>query len=236
MLNPTIITITARGLLGRRRSLLLLPLPMVLLFIAFLARSRGQLEAEDIVTALGLTTIVPLTALIVGTAVLGSEMEDGSVVHILAKPISRLSVIASKWLVAAAVSAVVSAVPIYAATVLIVGEANSLAVGMIVGAIAGSVLYSAVFVAVSAMTKRAVVFGLAYLLLWEGFVTSALTGTRILSIRQYVMRYVDWFTTSPFVDAYLSLSTTIIMSLLVLGVALWQGTDRLRSFKLTGTL
>lgn len=236
MLNLTIITITARGLLGRRRSLLLLPLPAVLLFIAFLARSRGQADAEDIVTALGLTTIVPLTALIVGTAVLGSEMEDGSVVHILAKPISRLSVIASKWLVAAAVSAVVSAVPIYVATVLIVGEANSLAVGMTVGAIAGSVLYSAVFVAVSAMTKRAVVFGLAYLLLWEGFLTSALRGTRSFSIRQYVMRYVDWFTTSPFVDAYLSLSTTIIMSLLVLGVALWQGTDRLRSFQLTGTL
>lgn len=232
-MNATIIAITARGLLGRRRSLLLLPLPAVLIFVAIIAASHGQSTAEDIVAVLGLATLLPLTALIVGTAVLGAEMEDGSIVHLLAKPIGRLEVVVSKWVVAATVTALVCAIPIYVATWLIIGERHSLADGMLAGALAGSVLYSAVFVALSAITKRAVVFGLLYLLLWEGFLTTVLSGTRVLSVRHYITQYVDAVTTSPFVDAYLSLPTAVIMGLIVLVLALWQGTDRLRSYRLS---
>ena len=45
--------------------------------------------------------VLPLTALIIGTSVLGAEIEDGSIVHLLATPVRRASVIASKYLVAA---------------------------------------------------------------------------------------------------------------------------------------
>jgi ABC-2 type transport system permease protein len=232
-MNPTIIAITVRGLLGRRRSLLLLPLPAVLIFVAIIAAGHGQSTARDLVGVLGLATVLPLTALIVGTAVLGAEMDDGSVVHLLSKPVRRLEIIVSKWLIAAVVTALVCAVPIYIATWIVIGEWHSMVNGMLVGALAGSVIYSAVFVALSAFTRRAVVFGLLYLLLWEGFLTSALAGTRMLSVREYVERYVDATTTSPYLDAYLSLPVTIVMSMIVLALALWQGTDRLRSYRIS---
>ena len=40
-MNPTIAWITARGLFGRRRFLLLLPLPLLLVGLAVLGRSAG---------------------------------------------------------------------------------------------------------------------------------------------------------------------------------------------------
>jgi ABC-2 type transport system permease protein len=58
---------------------------------------------------------------------------------------------------------------------------------MALGALLASVLYGTVFVTLSVLTGRALVIGLGYLLLWEGFVTSVLPGTQVLSIREYAM-------------------------------------------------
>ena len=44
--------------------------------------------------------LLPLTALIIGTSVLGAEVDDGSIVHLLATPVSRTSVILTKFAVA----------------------------------------------------------------------------------------------------------------------------------------
>jgi ABC-2 type transport system permease protein len=229
-MNGTIISITLRGLLGRRRALLLIPLPLVVIGIGLLARDSTQAEAVDILNGLGLSTVLPLTALILGTAVLGSEMEDGNLVHLLSKPISRAEILLSKLLVAVVATVLVGAVPILIAGILMTGSYSSIARGFFVGALAGSVLYPAIFVALSAVTKRAVVFGLVYLLLWEGVLGTWLRGTRMLSVRHYLLQFADAASTSPFIDADVSFVTSVIMSAVLLGLAVWFGTDRLRSY------
>ena len=231
-MNGTIISITLRGLLGRRRALLLIPLPLVVIGVGLLARDSTQAEAVDILNGLGLSTVLPLTALILGTAVLGSEMEDGNLVHLLAKPISRAEILLSKLLVAVVATVLVGAVPILIAGILMTGSYSSIAQGFFVGALAGSVLYPAIFVALSAVTKRAVVFGLVYLLLWEGVLGTWLRGTRILSVRHYLLQFADAASTSPFISADVSFATSVIMSAIVLGLAIWFGTDRLRSYNM----
>ena len=45
----------------------------------------------------------------------------------------------------------------------------------------GALEYSAVFVALSLVTSRALVFGLAYVLIWEGVVAGLFAGTRTFS-------------------------------------------------------
>lgn len=229
-MNPTIVSITVRGLLGRRRALLLIPLPLVVIGIGFLARDAGQAKAVDILDVLGLSAVLPLTALILGTAVLGSEMEDGNLVHLLAKPIPRAEILLSKLAVAVAATVLAGAVPILIAGVLITGSYGSIAQGFFVAALAGSVLYPTIFVALSAATKRAVVFGLVYLLLWEGVLGTWLRGTRVLSVRHYLLQYADAASSSPFIDADVPFATALIMSLILLGLAGWFGTDRLRSY------
>ena len=229
-MNGTIISITLRGLLGRRRALLLIPLPLVVIGIGLLARDSTQDTVVDILYGLGLSTVLPLTALILGTAVLGSEMEDGNLVHLLAKPISRAEILLSKLLVAVFVTVLVGAVPILIAAILMTGSYSSIAQGFFVAALAGSVLYPAIFVALSAITKRAVIFGLVYLLLWEGVLGTWLRGTRMLSVRHYLLQFADAVSTSPFIDADVSLATSVVMSAILLGLAVWFGADRLRSY------
>ncbi len=51
-------------------------------------------------------------------------------------------------------------------------------------ALLGGIAYTTVFLALSTVTSRALVIGLAYTLIWEGVVTDLLAGTRFLSIRQ----------------------------------------------------
>ncbi|MFD0820555.1 ABC transporter permease, partial [Micromonospora zhanjiangensis] len=120
-MNATIAWITARGLFGRRRVLLLLPLPVLLVGLAVVARTAGvdgAQWAQPVLVGLGLGVVLPVIALIVGTGVLGSEIDDGTIVHILTKPLPRWQIVLPKLAVAAGVTALTAALPLYVAGVL----------------------------------------------------------------------------------------------------------------------
>ena len=117
----TISWITARGLFGRRRFLLLLPLPVLLVGLAVMSRSFGVAASnwgQPVLVGLGLAVVLPVVALIVGTGVLGSEIDDGTIVHILTKPLPRWQIVLPKLAVATGVTVSTVAVPLYVAAVL----------------------------------------------------------------------------------------------------------------------
>ena len=51
-------------------------------------------------------------------------------------------------------------------------------------ALVGGSAYAAAFVTLSVFTSRALLLGLAYVLIWEGVLSGLLAGTKFLSIRQ----------------------------------------------------
>ena len=55
----------------------------------------------------------------------------------------------------------------------------------------GALEYTAVFLALSLVTSRALIIGLAYVVVWEGVVAGLFAGTRILSIRQHALAVAD---------------------------------------------
>src|SRR5690348_3888181 len=113
-MNATIAWITARGLFGRRRFLLLIPLPVILLAVAALGRGSNvgaDVWAPPVILGLGFGAVLPVIALIVGTGVLGSEIDDGTLTHILAKPLPRSEIVLTKLGVAAGISAAIAGVP-----------------------------------------------------------------------------------------------------------------------------
>src|SRR3954471_22448495 len=156
-MNLTIASITLRGLFGRRRFLLLLPLPVLLVGLAVLSESVGA-KPEDwvfpVVAQLGLAVVLPVMTLIIGTGVLGSEIDDGTIVHILAKPLPRREIILAKLLVSWLVSWVVSGVPL--AVCGFIAGSGGLALGLFVGAGLGALAYSAIFLLLSLLTRRPV--------------------------------------------------------------------------------
>ncbi len=235
MFNPTIARITARALLGRRRFLLLLPLPALLVGLAVLADSLGARPADwvqPVIVGLGLGVVLPVVALVVGTGVLGSEIDDGTLAHILAKPLARREIIFSKLLVAVAVTTVTVGAPLYAVGLL--AGTNRFAIGLVVGATLGAVAYSALFLALSLLTRRPVLLGLLYVLIWEGLLTNLLTGTRVLSIQQYILTVADRVSSSDLLTANVSLAVSLAMAFIFITGATLLAIDRLRSFSVVG--
>jgi ABC-2 type transport system permease protein len=183
-----LIGVTLRGLLGRRRTILLALLAGLPVLIALLIRiSGGRPDADRILDTLVVRTVMPLVALILGTAAIGSEIDDGTAVYLLIKPISRWRVAASKIAVAAGLTAAM-VVPAVILTGLLLGsrsgDTTTTVVAYAIACLVGGSAYAAAFVALSLFTTRALLLGLAYVLIWEGVLSGLLEGTKFLSIRQ----------------------------------------------------
>jgi ABC-2 type transport system permease protein len=231
----TVAYITARGLFGRRRVLLLLPLPALLILLAVICRGYdvdpGQ-WGQAVIVGLGLAVVLPVISLIVGTGVLGSEVDDGTIVHILTKPLARRDIILAKFLVAAGVSAVSSAVPLFVAGVM--ADSVRFGLALAVAAVVGACAYSALFLLLSLVSRRPVLFGLAYILVWEGLLGRFLSGTRVLSIEQYVITIADRIAPTTMLDGKVSLPVAVVLSaIFVIGGTLFA-INRLGSFSMAG--
>jgi ABC-2 type transport system permease protein len=181
-----LIDVTLRGLLGRRRTLLLVLLAGLPVLIALLIRiSGGQPNADRVLDTLVVRTVMPLVALVLGPAAIGSEIEDGTAVYLMIKPIARWKIALAKGLVAAGLTAAL-VVPAVVLTGLLLGgdEAGTAVVGFGVACLVGGSAYAIAFMALSVFTSRALLLGLAYTLIWEGVLSGLLEGTKFLSIRQ----------------------------------------------------
>src|ERR1700676_2614363 len=102
--NPTVAMLTIRATLGRRRALLF-ALPAVILIALTLvlraSRPAGAPWPDRVLGDFGFSVLLPLTALIIGTGVLGAEIDDGSAIHLLATPVRRASIVVTKFAVGA---------------------------------------------------------------------------------------------------------------------------------------
>ena len=183
----SLIEVTLRGLLGRRRTILLVLLAGLPVLIALLVRvTGGRPDADRVLDILVVRTVMPLVALIVGTASIGSEIEDGTAVFLMIKPIARWRIALAKILVAAGLAAVL-VVPAVVLTGLLLGSRSDTAttvVGFALACLVGGSAYASAFVTLSVFTSRALLLGLGYTLIWEGVLSGLLEGTRFLSIRQ----------------------------------------------------
>jgi ABC-2 type transport system permease protein len=193
-----IASVGLRAVLGRRRMVLLVLLAAVPVLLALLLRAGGTTGgaaigpagvASNVIELLIVRVVLPLIALVLGTGVLGSELEDGTAVYLLTKPVPRWQIVAAKVLVAAGVSIVLSGLSTLL-TALIIGagtDVSSLAVGFTIATALGAAAYCALFLALSIVTTRAFIVGLIYTLVWEGVLAGLFEGTQLLSIRQYVI-------------------------------------------------
>ena len=241
--GPVIVTIaalTARSLLGRRRSLLLALLALLPVAIAILVRLSGKAGADqEIATAimdrLIVTTLLPIVALVFGTAALGAELEDGTAVFLLVKPIDRWRIVVAKLAVAIGLSvALVAPASFVAGAILEVGGTGlSGAIGAAVGTAIGATVYATVFFALSLVTGRALAIGLIYILVWEGVLAGLLDGTRVFSIRQYTLAISAAITNPGVTDPnLLDARTAFVLAIVAIVAAAVIAVRRLASFEI----
>jgi ABC-2 type transport system permease protein len=236
LLNGVIIKLTFRATMGRRRALLFAIPPLILVVIAALltATARSGSWQPEFLGDFGFSVVLPLTALIIGTSVLGAEIDDGSIVHLLATPVPRSQVVLSKFVVAAALTVAFGAIPEYLAALIAKGPASGLAVGLLLGALVAAVIYNAIFVMLSVLTSRAIAAGLLYLLVWEGLLANLVPGVGLLSVSQYSLSVANSVAHNQALHAHLGLATAVIMGLIVTVAALAICTRRLSAFSIRG--
>jgi len=236
----TLASLTLRALLNRRRTLLLGLLGALIVAVAAIYRLGGPTADESLdftgrlLANFGIAVLLPLVAVIIGTAALGSELDDGTIVYLLAKPVPRSIIVLVKFVVAWAVTGLLVAVPMLLAGVIGAGGDPGLGIGYGVAALLGGLEYTAVFLALSLITSRALVIGLAYVVVWEGVVAGLFAGTRIVSIRQHALAVADALTTDGGVPAELALGTAVVVGALVTAAAVVLAVRRLSLVELRG--
>jgi ABC-2 type transport system permease protein len=236
-ISGTIVRLGIRSVFGRRRGVLLFILPLVLIGLSVLVRvlvGEDLTAARDTLYGLGLSVIVPLVALLATTGVLAPEIDDGSISYLLAKPISRHTIVISKLVVAAICVLLFAAVPMLVAGLVLLLDEPRLAVGFALGSLVGGLAYCALFALLSVLTRHAVVVGLIYLLIWEGLLGGLLDGVRWLSITRWAgaitQRVADDVT---LVDG-LGIGYAVVATAVVIALGTWLTGRRLRAFNLTG--
>jgi ABC-2 type transport system permease protein len=231
MINTTIAKLALQALLGRRRFFLLLAFPVLLLGLVALVTALVDGDAAfSVLPNLGYPLVLPLVAILATSSVLGPEVDDGSIVYLLSKPVNRYGIAISKWLVALAATLVAGALPFLLAGP-VTGHSTRATALFVAAAVAGTA-YSALFLAISAVTRHAVIASLVFVLIWETLLGNLFSGVAWLSIGQWGLR--TGHEISDYLPEPANLPYAVIASLAVTVVGVWFAGDRLRSFSLRG--
>ena len=189
-MNVVVMRLALRALLGSRRVWILVGLSALLFAVAGLSRwgSGGAVDVSTgVIVNFGFGLLVPIMCLLIGTGVIAPEIEDGSIVYLLAKPLPRRTIVLSKLVVAMAVGVTFCVVSIVVACEIAGDTDGQLAQAMGVATALASIAYVAVFFMIAVLTRNSIIVGLLYALLWEGVLAGYVPGVRAVSIRQWAL-------------------------------------------------
>lgn len=189
-MNNTILRLGLRSLFGRARVWLLIAMPVILVVLAIVLRtaSNGGMDeesAENFLRIFGIGIAVPVIALVATTTLINSEFDDGSIIYLLTKPISRVTIIASKAVIVLGAGVVLGALMMFVAGLLMVGGGGRLAVAALVGGTVSTIAYVGIFTALATTMKRSVIGCLLYWLIWESTISSLFSPVKWLSARAW---------------------------------------------------
>ncbi|MGL5808979.1 MAG: ABC transporter permease subunit [Nocardioides sp.] len=214
--------------------LLIVPALLIALGVVVRVLAGPDVGYEELVVGLGLVIALPLISLLATSSVLGPEIDDGSLVYLLAKPISRHAVAVSKFVVAWAATILFGAVPL-----LVLGLINDparpeVSVAWTIAGLWAATGYTALFMAVSSVTRHAVVVGLVFVFFWEGLLGNLLDGVRWVSIGAWARQIASSIEDQIAIDATVGATYAVLAGSAVLVICVWFTGWRLQRFSMRG--
>lgn len=179
--------VVLRQLVSRAR---LLALGLLALLVPIAAAAQGAndsatlRDAVGLVANLGFAVVVPIISLVFGTGAIGDLRDDKTLVYLWLRPLDRWPIALGAWLAALTIVAPLSLVPVVVAAAL-TGAGNGIVGATLLAGVVAVAAYLAVFTWFGAVFRRATVWGLAYILIWEGFIASAGSGVARFALRSY---------------------------------------------------
>lgn len=178
------------------------------------------------VNVFGLSLTVPVTALVFASAALGDLTDDGTLVYLWLRPVRRATVVLAAFAAALTVTIPLVVVPLVIAASLTGGGAD-LVKGTALAAALGAVAYAGLFTALGLRVRRALIWGLLYIFIWEGFVARGGDNAARLAVRSVTATILQAWSGTELRLGVLATRTAYVAPFVVAALALSYATWRL---------
>ena len=182
-------------------------------------------DAVNLVASVGLGLVLPIVSLVFGGAALGDLREDKTLVYLWLRPMDRWPIVVGAALAAMTLAAPIVLISVVAAAIL-TGAGNGIVFGTLLATVVGLIAYVSVFTLFGVWLKRFIVWGLAYILIWEGFIAQAGAGVARVALRKYTRSILVERTGADLDLADFGLATGIVVPLIAavaaLAIAAWR--------------
>jgi ABC-2 type transport system permease protein len=144
----------------------------------------ARLEIYDVVVSTVSGATLSIAVLVLGAAAMRDERDSGTLPFLYLSPIPRWRFAVATWLGAAGVATLVAVGGWLVGWVgLGIGSGNWVhAWAALPAYVAGAIGYSAIFIPVGYLFSRAILVGLAYVFIWEGILTTLISGIAASSV------------------------------------------------------
>lgn len=219
--------VVLRQLTSRARIIALTALALVSTVAGFaLGNADADLEsAVRLISGLGFAVVIPVVSLVFGGAAIGDLRDDKTLVYLWLRPMDRWPIVVGAFLAALTLTAPITLVPVVLAAVL-TGAGGGLVSATIVAGLVGVIAYCAIFTMLGVWLKKFIVWGLAYILIWEGFIALGGAGVARFAIRKYTRSIIVDRTGIDLELADFGFTTGVVVPLAVavvaLAVAAWR--------------
>ncbi len=213
-------------------ALVLLPMLFALVFAA-----SGPLSGDPVTflvdryDQLVCRIAVPILALLLGTSAFAAESNDGTLMYLVTSTTPRWWIVLVRMVFAASIAAALSAFAVWGAGRIATGPSDPLGVirAFTTASAFGAATYAIAFTAVALITRRALVGGMVYVLVWEGVLSGTFPALNFLSVREWMLAIAAHLTeaTSKQLAAGPSVRAALIGSAVVSVLALAISTQRL---------
>ena len=181
----------------------------------------------NLINAFGLSLYAPVATLVLASAALSDPIDDGTMVYLWLRPMGRWKIGLGALLATWTVTLPLVLVPMVGMAVLS-GGGPSLVRGTLLAGSLAVIAYGALFVLLGLWVRRALIWGLAYILLWEGFVAIAGDNAQRLAIRSYTRSLLSDATGVDLFLADIAVTASVIVPLVVAALAFGLTAWRLR--------
>ena len=203
--------------LTRGRLLLAAVLGLLAVGVAALIAANTTADERVLVTvgflsAFGLGLSIPILSLVIASSSLGQLVDDQTLVYLWLRPNPRWQLALAAWGAAATVTVPATTAPLTVAALAGARQAEA-PLAVAASSLLATLAYTAVFTLLGLVLRRALIWGLVYVFIWEFFVARVGQGAARLSINTYPLSVLAELTDTDLPLAERSLASGVLVPL-----------------------
>ncbi|HUP72564.1 MAG TPA: hypothetical protein VM282_05910 [Acidimicrobiales bacterium] len=183
-------------------------------------------DRVNFVNGFGLAVVLPVATLVFASASFGDLVEDQTLVYLWLRDIPRWQLAASAMLSTLTIVIPLVALPLVATSIAAELDGDAV-LASVIATIIGALAYTGAFTALGLRAKRALVWGLLYIFIWEQFVARAGHGVRRFALSAYTRSVLSKVSDIPIANADISSAYAVAIPIVVGVVALVYVSRRL---------